>query len=113
METTRVPITVQARTQQGAWRARTPLLIFYSTVEYCDIPWHKRQHNINEHANFVQYKFHVKNALNSLTYNQSASLKFRENSPTGHYHNTNLYDFEEVSLLHPMMLILPLRYSHL
>ena len=63
--------TVQARTQQGAQRARAPpppppLATVYSTVEYYDLPWHKRRRNINEHANVVQYKFHVKNAINSL-----------------------------------------------
>ena len=57
----------QARTQQGAQRARAPpLATVYSTVEYYDLPWHKRRRNINEHANVVQYKFHVKNAINSL-----------------------------------------------
>ena len=56
----------QARTQQGAQRARAPLWPLYSTVEYYDLPWHKRRRNINEHANVVQYKFHVKNAINSL-----------------------------------------------
>ena len=58
---------VQARTQQGAQRARAPpLATVYSTVEYYDLPWHKRRRNINEHASIVQYKFHVKNAINSL-----------------------------------------------
>ena len=60
-------IYIQARTQQGAQRARAPpLATVYSTVEYYDLPWHKRRRNINEHANVVQYKFHVKNAINSL-----------------------------------------------
>ena len=62
-----VCVCVQARTQQWAQRARAPpLATVYSTVEYYDLPWHKRRRNINEHASIVQYKFHVKNAINSL-----------------------------------------------
>ena len=65
--TTQSLVSMQARTQQGAQRARAPpLATVYSTVEYYDLLWHKRRRNINEHANVVQYKFHVKNAINSL-----------------------------------------------